>query len=737
MRYLLGLIFFSFLLLMVSTFFSPIRAQDSKSIKARFIENEIIVDGILDDKVWNTAMEGGDFMQFFPTDSLLANYPTNFKIVYSSTTLYVALKAFTQTNKPVVSSLKRDFKALTNDSVTLLFDTFSDGTTGFFFGVTPYGVRREGLVSDGGQVFNNTWDNKWIVETQQYDDHFTAEIAIPFSSLKFVEGATQWRFRPYRWNIQSNEQSSWVRVPQNQRLSSFAFMGTLFFEKPLGKSKAPIALIPYSNILWDSDFQKKENKASMLVGGDAKLAIGNGMNLDLTLNPDFSNVEVDDVFTNLTRFELQLPEKRQFFIDNSDLFENYGNTFEEAKPFFSRRIGLAKNKNDDLIQNDIIGGLRLSGKINEDWRLGLLNIQTANDPTNEIASNNNMMLALQRKVGKRSSLSAFWVNRESFGNETFLEENDSYNRVMGLEYNLASVDNKLTGRFYAHKSFQPYDHEGNFSTQANLFYNLREWVFIGDITFVDQDFRADLGFVPRTDIFKTGQGVKRIFYPKKGIFNTHELMAVVVNVWKPTLDYQKTEHFYRLSLETEFKNRATAFAYLINNHVYLNAPFNPSGKSEAEPLPKGQEFYFTSLKLNFQSNRAQLFTYDLDSTLGQFYNGSIRSFGAAVQYRIQPWVNFGLSLKYDGLRLPKPYSDADILLMTLKTEATFSKKLFWNTLIQFSNQQDNLGINSRLQWRFAPLSDLYLVYNDNYFTQNDLRPKFRSINLKLTYWFNW
>lgn len=190
------------------------------------------------------------------------------------------------------------------------------------------------MVSDGGETFNNIWDIKWKAETQQFDNYFTAEIAIPFSSLKFVEGSSKWRFRPYRWNIQSNEQSTWVKVPQNQTLSNLAFMGELRFEKPLGKSKTPISLIPYSNILWGKDFQKKEGISNIKIGGDAKLAIGDGMNLDLTVNPDFSNVEVDDVFTNLTRFELQLPEKRQFFIDNSDLLENYGNTFEEARPFF-------------------------------------------------------------------------------------------------------------------------------------------------------------------------------------------------------------------------------------------------------------------------------------------------------------------------------------------------------------------------------------------------------------------
>ena len=234
-------------------------AQASKSIEAKYTEKEINIDGNLDEESWSSATEGGDFMQFFPTDSVPAKYQTTFKVIYSPTTLYLGIKAFTQSNHHVVSSLKRDFNALTNDNISLLFDTFSDGTTAFFFGVTPYGVRREGLVSDGGETFNNIWDIKWKAETQQFDNYFTAEIAIPFSSLKFVEGSSKWRFRPYRWNIQSNEQSTWVKVPQNQMLSNLAFMGELRFEKPLGKSKTPISLIPYSNILWGKDFQKKES----------------------------------------------------------------------------------------------------------------------------------------------------------------------------------------------------------------------------------------------------------------------------------------------------------------------------------------------------------------------------------------------------------------------------------------------------------------------------------------------
>ncbi|RMF21565.1 MAG: hydrolase, partial [Bacteroidetes bacterium] len=279
-----------------------LRAQDApRTLHARFITEPITIDGLLDEEVWSRADVAGDFWQYFPSDSVRAQHPTETRVLYDATTLYVSFRAAAPNPDYVVATLKRDFGGTTNDNVSLLFDTFNDGTNAYFFGVTPYGVQREGLVSEGGRTFNNTWDVKWQAEARRYDDHYTVEIAIPFTSLKFEEGATRWGFRPYRWNLQTNEQSTWVRVPQNQQLSSLAFMGELVFEKPLGKSRTPFALIPYVNALTQKDFTLDRSDQDLQFGGDAKVAIGNGMNLDLTVNPDFSNVEVDDIFTDLTR----------------------------------------------------------------------------------------------------------------------------------------------------------------------------------------------------------------------------------------------------------------------------------------------------------------------------------------------------------------------------------------------------------------------------------------------------
>jgi len=713
----------------------PMLGQESMpSLNVNYTDDIIQLDGILDEADWETADYASDFWQFFPTDSAVAQHQTEVKMLYNESTLYVGIRAESTGSDYVVSSLRRDFGGGSNDNVSLIFDTFRDGNIAFFFGVTPYGVQREGLVSDGGNEFNNTWDIKWQAESQMYEDHYIVEIAIPFTSLKFEEGEDTWRFRPYRWNLQTNEQSTWVRVPQNQLLSNLAFMGEMKFEEPLGKSRTPLAIIPYVNALAQKDYELDSDNTNIKFGGDAKVAIGNGLNLDLTVNPDFSNAEVDAIFTNLTRFELFLPERRQFFIDNSDLFASYGSG-RDATPFFSRRIGLARDKEGDLIENRIIGGARLSGKLNENWRLGVLNIQTDEDIENEIPSNNNAMVALQRKVFARSNMGVFMVNRQTFEDYEFLEEGDRFNRVIGVDYNMASEDNTWSGKYYLHKSFQPGDNTGNFSSQAYTAYNSRKWRLVTDFVYVGEEFTADLGFVPRKDIFKTGQSISRNFYPQQTGISMHSFRFLALNFWRPNLDFKNTDHLYELSWEAAFKDQSEVEVSLGNNYIFLTRAFDPTRTEGGVPIPGDKGYYFNQFSVQYQSSPTNLLTFAGESSVGQFFNGQSYSVGGELALRFQPWAQISVALNYDGIRLPDPHPDADLWLLSPRVEVTFNKSLFWSTIFQYSNQRDNFGINSRLQWRFAPLSDLFLVYNDNYFTSH-FSPRFRSINLKFVYWLN-
>ena len=592
-----------FLLIVTNPLDSYGQLSEQRSVFVKKIEGGIKLDGILDEAVWNEADKATDFWQMFPTDSLRSTNETEVKLLYDDTDIYISAYAKGVDANFMVSSLKRDFSARSNDNVTVLFDTFRDGQNAFLFGVSAYGVQREGLVSDRGVTINGfslTWDIKWKAETVRNEDSFTIEIAIPLNSLKYPEGSQRWGFQSYRYDMQTNERSSWSSVPQNQIPVNLGYLGELVFEEPLTKNKTPLYLIPFVNGLSSNSFNDSPIANSLNVGGDLKIAVGNGLNLDLTLNPDFSNVEVDEIITNLTRFEISLPEKRQFFIDNRDLFGNFGGR-REAIPFFSRRIGIARDLDGNTIQNNILGGVKLSGKLDENWRLGVLSIQNQEDISNKIASNNNAMFALQRKVFNQSQIGAFIVNRESIKDYDFLEENDRYNRVIGLDYNLNSANNKWVGKFYTHKSFQPDDNEGNLSSGAFINYNTRTWQFSSKWIYVDQDYRSDLGFIPRSGIIKTGISGTRIFYPKKGIINSHSIEVANYNWQQKNLDYKKTDHFKRVEYNIEFKKQDQVSFSMRNQYVYLSNSFDPTRSENGIPLPANVDYEFNAWSVEYQS----------------------------------------------------------------------------------------------------------------------------------------
>ena len=715
--------------------FSLNAIAQNKKVNVSYITEEIKLDAVLNEASWYKKKPATDFWQYFPTDTLQAINQTEITMLFDDHNLYLGIKVYSSGNNYVIPSLKRDFRAGGSDNITLLFDTYNDGSNAFLFGTNPDGVMREALVSGGGKElrgFTSSWDTKWESVTKQYDDYYISEWAIPMSAFKYKEGETRWRFNSYMFDTQSNERTTWIQIPQNQFIFNLAFMGDMVFEKPLGKSKTPISIIPYINTIAVNDYEENKEFFELKAGGDAKISISNSLNLDITVNPDFSQVEADQVVTNLTRFEVNLPEKRQFFIENSDLFADFGNSLD-ANPFFSRRIGIAKDTTDTYIENDIIGGVRLSGKINTNFRVGLLNIQTKNDSENEIGGNNNTVLALQQKVFSRSNVSFLFINRQDTSNKDFIIAEEKYNRVVGIDYNLANIDNSWNGKFYAHKSFTPNLDSKNYSTGTRLDYSSKKWRFRASGLYIGGNFKSDLGFIRRTDIFKIDPKAEYLLFPKQGKINRHNFNVVPIIVWKPELNFQLADYNIISSWNAEFNNTSRISVSIFNRYIYLFDEFDPSF-SDGLSLAMNTDYTFSSIEFNLQTDTRKPFSFKIKPSMGQFFNGFKYTFDTEINYRVQPKFLFSIRARYDKIELPKPYSNNNIWLVSPKINITFTKSLYWSTLVQYSSLQENLGINSRLQWRFAPLSDLFLVYNDNYFTDSEFAPRFRSINLKITYW---
>lgn len=709
-----------------------------QNAKALYTDKPIEIDGLIED-TWNKAPESSPFWEYFPTDTLVAKEQTQVKILFDDLNLYVLINAEAEDKNFISSSLRRDFSSRNNDSVTLVLDTFNDGTTAFLFGTNAEGVRREALISNGGnnfpRDFNRSWDVKWQAEVKKTDWGYVTEMKIPLSSLRYPENSSQWRINVYRAEIGANRQSSWANIPRNQIIAGLAFMKTLDFERNLSKPKVPFAIIPFTSGITTKDFDANATSSALSAGGDAKISVGDGMILDLTFNPDFSQVEVDDQIINISRFEVRLPEKRQFFIQNSDLFANFGDNFE-TQPFFSRRIGVAKDRDGNTIENKIVAGARLSGNLSKNLRLGFLNMQTEEDAANGITANNNTVFSLQQKMFSRSYLGFIFVNRQQTGNPEFETDQDEFNRVVGLDYTLASKDNKWTGRSFIHQAILANDEKDSYSAGFRLSYNSRKHNITYGGNRIGENYTSDLGFLRRTGIQKHYlRYAHRLWIDSKRI-RSLELSQRFFYVDKPNTNGLVTDRNQTTRAEIRFTNQSRFRAEYSRRFTYLINDFNPLGGDDTVGLPGSTGYNYNDFQISYNSNFSKNLNYNFEASFGEFYNGSKFSIETEVTLRIQPHFNGSIKVNYDKIDFPAPFSSGELLLIGPKLDITFSKSIFWNTFVQYSSQSENFGINSRLQWRFAPLSDFYLVYNDNYFASTTFVPKVRSLTFKLTYWLN-
>ena len=718
---------------------SVIIAQEEKELFVNSIKGAIKIDGHSKEIQWEKAKWNSSFWMWRPTDSIQAKKQTRFKMIRDEKNLYILIEAAINGTNFTTPNLKRDFNTYGADYITLLFDTFNDATNAFSFATNPLGLKADGLISGGNQSYrsdrNYSWDTKWEVETKIEETYYTAEIKIPFSSFFYDNTQTSWRFNIYRRNTQGNEHSIWIRTPQNQTIGNLAFMGKMAFGEPLKKARNPLSFIPYLSASSQKDFIDSSQNSSFSLGGDAKIPIGNALNLDLTINPDFSQVEVDDQVVNLTRFAISLPEKRQFFTQNDDLFKDFG-AFGDVTPFFSRQIGVSEDLDGNTIENKIIAGARLSGKLNSNLRLGFLNVLTKEDIKNEIPSNLNTVFTLRQKVFDRSNVSFFLIDRRTMDDYSFITKEEEKNSVTGIEYNLASKDSKWSGRAFFHKSFTEGLDEDDVISGINLERNTLNNRIQMEIIHGGEDFRSNLGFYRRTGFLKLSPEYTYRIYPKNPNVNSYEFSERSFFVLDPSIDYKLTDRWFITSIQKRYLNNTNLSLRVTNRQEYLIDGFDPTRSDDGINLPSNTTYDFTDVQISYRSDQRKRFNFNSKLSYGSFYNGTKLSIENELNWRKQPIFNASVIFNFNDIKLPEPFTSKNIWLISPKLDFTFSKTLFWSTFVQYNSQKENLGVNSRLQWRFAPLSDLFIVYNDNYISTDNFSPRYRSFNLKLTYWLN-
>jgi hypothetical protein len=703
------------------------------------LKQPITLDGVLDEDIWkDTEGWNGDFMQYFPSDTSLSKFPTRVKIAFDDTNLYIAaIMENTGPRKYVTTSLRRDYRGEQNDGITFVFDTFNDGTNAFHFGVNPYGVQREALLANGGSRpddLNQAWDNKWYSEAKMMDNHWQVEAIIPLATIRFREGTESWNVNFYRVDSHTGERSTWAPIPRNISIISTAFLRKLVFEEPLQKKGANVSLIPYVAGRTSKNFLENSSESlTPAIGGDAKIGIGPAMNLDLTFNPDFSQVEVDQQVTNLDRFEIFFPERRQFFLENGDLFDSFGQT--RSRPFFSRRIGVdIDSATGQNVQSKIIYGARISGKLSEKWRVGAMNMQTATDTDAGIAGKNFTVFALQRKVFERSNIGLIYVNKETLAQDENqrLFDPAAYNRLLGVDYNLNSSDGKWTGKLFYHRTFESVEVEKPYSFNAYLLFTSLNWNWTFSFQDVGKSFNPEVGFLPRADFKRLNPDVTYLFYPKSKLINRHGPKVEFEGYWNETLG--TTDRDINLGYLIRFNSLAELEVTQKNRYVYLFNDFDPT-RSKGTALAAGTDYNFRNFLVEYRSNPRKKLNVALIGEFGEYFTGSIQRITSQTGLRLGYLANISMNFNYARIRLPQPQRDADLVLVGPRIDLTLTKELFWTTFVQYNSQIDNMNINTRIQWRYAPASDFFLVYTDNYFP-GDFMSKQRSLVFKLNYWLN-
>ncbi|MBX2914663.1 MAG: carbohydrate binding family 9 domain-containing protein [Cyclobacteriaceae bacterium] len=726
------LAFLFLLLLNLNTF------AQNEILTAEPTTETIVIDGNLNEAVWQQEPAIKTFFRNFPDNDSIAAYSTEVWITYNNEFVYVAARMFRNPRATYsITSLQRDFMVLDNDAFGIIVDPFRDKTNGYGFYVNAGGAWRDEQIAQG-TIANATWDTKWNAEVTRTPEYWIAEFEIPFRYFR-NSGGTEWNINFVRNDKGANERSAYARVPINFFLHNLAFTSSIVWTSAIHEQKKNISLIPSITTRVVNETDKPTTLASQ-ASLDAKIALSSAVNLDVTINPDFSQTSADVFQLNLTRFELVYPENRFFFIENSDLFasfgdESWGNPI--IRPFYSRRIGLNYDaQSGNFLPSRILGGGRLSGKITNNLRFGAMTMFTESkarpDSSGYLPAQSYSVIAAQQKVFSRSNLAVMVANRQAFGttqSQDFRFNKNDFNRMAALEYNFASPDDKISGKVYHHFEFKDQNQKLEFARAILLNHNTRHWRNNFHFTQVSDNYNPQIGLISRNNVKDMNIHLGYSFYPKHSFINQFELLTNQQSFWNNHGQY--TDYFNISGIHTILKNTHDFWLVYIWEKNTLREPFDPSFKN-IQKLDSGFVSTFGYWRFSYASDTRKEFYWQVDGDFGTYYQGTQNKFNGVVRYRFQPFVNIGLNWNLVQYRMPEPYQVVNINYLGPRADITFNRNLYWTTLIQYNTLFENLNMYSRLQWRFMPLSDLFIIYSNNA-NMKDNRYT-RNLSVKVSIW---
>ena len=701
-------------------------AKGSATVRAVRIDKPLKIDGRLDDEVYGVVPPAGDFIMQEPREGERATEQTDAWIFFDNDNLYIAARCWDDhPERWVVTELRRDNNnIIQNENLSVAFDTFHDRRNGFFFQTTPLGALRDQAFTDEGNP-NSNWNTIWQVKSGRFDGGWTVEMAIPFKSLRYRGSGPQvWGINFRRIVKWKNEISFLTRVPLAYGRDGIfrpSTAGTLVgLETPAQSMNLELKPYAVSSLTTDHAAAAPfDNRFSRNAGFDFKYGLTRGLIADATVNTDFAQVEEDLQQINLTRFTLQFPEKRDFFLEGQGIF-NFGATRGNGNDvpilFFSRRIGLSQGQSVP-----VVAGGRVTGTVGK-YGIGALNIQTDDKPSAGALATNFSVVRLKRDILRRSNIGLIATRRTPAANQT------GANAAFGADANLAFFKSLSINGYYARTDTpgaagDQSSYRGRFDYAGDRYGLQLEHLLVGD------KFSPDIGFMRRTDFRRSSVGAR--FSPRP---NSSRLIRKLD--WEAGYNYVTDSRRTRVesrqlagTFEVDFENSDQWTLDYTHDFEYLPRNFQIAA---GVTLPIGGYDYDT-VRMTYQLGQQRAVSGQVSVATGTFYDGNKKEANfTSGRVALSPRVSIepGLTMNWVDL----PYGSFTNRLVTARGIFTPTPRMLISSLTQYNASDNTLSSSMRLRWEYVPGSELFFVYSDGRNTPDAPVPGLvnRSVAIKLT-----
>ncbi|MBN1291098.1 MAG: carbohydrate binding family 9 domain-containing protein [Candidatus Latescibacteria bacterium] len=735
-------LFFFPVTLITMCFFSEVYAQNNKTIEAVPVDIPVRIDGFLNDSAWETVHTITDFTQRELVEGDPPTEKTEVKVAYDEKNLYIGIICYdSEPDKIVHNELVWDGDLDSDDSFSLVLDTFNDQRTGYAFRINPNGARLDALIKSTNEL-NEDWNGIWDVAARITDKGWQAEIVIPFLSLRFPKTETQvWGINFHRIIRRKNEEVLWTSWRRDDGPLQLSKAGKLTGLKQVKRGKQA-EFVPY--LL--SGVEKEKNQDmddTFKYGLDVKYPVTSDLTLDFTANTDFAQVESDQEQINLTRFSLQYPEKRNFFLEGAEIFDfTQGGT----KMYYSRRIGITPDP--DRQEVPILGGVKLSGKSGK-YQIGVMNMQTkektvmAKDGTkNYYPSTNYTVIRIKRDILKQSYIGFIgtMVNREDRSDNP-LSGIDRIDRFMNKHENyMGGLDfSYRTDTFLKNKNLVVQGYFASSNTPGLSGDNIagRLWIdYPNDVIDasllyhgIDNNFNPEIGFFSRPGIQHL-MGVLK-YTPRVNIPHVKKLL------------FMPYEYEYVMDTRTKLLTRSvhiTPFGILfesddrlefqIHNHYeWIDYDWNIFGNT----IIKSGGYKYWHYFAEYESSKSRRVSFDLSSSFGDHYNGTRNNYTAGCTVKLNKYFAAGPEMAYTDITAGNGSFIARQL--AARFMANLSTRLTSSTFVQWNNGDHNANLNFRIHYIPKIGSDVYIVYNQLWDEEDDYSTIRNTGLLKVDYLF--